>query len=59
MTIEKANEVCSKYGIALSSDEQLQLIIKIATLPTSEINELFNDLGIEMALGFNERKYLF
>lgn len=58
MTLQDANSILSKFGIEIDEENQLQLLIKIMHLPTSQIEQLFNDLSIFEVFD-DERKYLF
>lgn len=59
MTIEQANIILNKYGIAIDDPKQLQLLIKITHLPTSDIEKLFNDLTVEQVFEDKRKELLF
>lgn len=59
MTIEQANIILNKYGIAIDDPKQLQLLIKITYLPTSDIEKLFNDLTVEQVFEDKRKELLF
>ena len=39
-------EIAKKFGLEIT-DQEAELLLKIAKLPTSDINQLFNDIAVE------------
>lgn len=59
MTIEETNIILNKYGIAIDDQKQLQLLMEITHLPTSDIVRLFNELTIEDVFEEKRKDLLF